>query len=96
MISDRIRDYQDFTSKDTPQVERRKLNIGDIWSNAARCARCGDTVRSRNRHDYRTCKCGALAVDGGSWYARRVFDTKRVYGGAFENLIEMYDHIEEA
>lgn len=65
-------DYHDFTTIDIPLTERRKLNVGDIWINAAKCKKCGDEVRSKNRHDFRSCKCGAVSVDGGSWYARRV------------------------
>ncbi len=58
--------------------ERRKLGVGDWWTNQARCMKCGDVVRSMNRHDYRSCECGAIAVDGGSWYPRRVGDVKQV------------------
>lgn len=67
-------DYHDFTTIDTPLAERRRLGVGDIWINAARCLRCDEVVRSRNRHDFRACKCGAIMVDGGSWYSRRVFN----------------------
>ena len=41
--------------------------------NAARCDGCGDTIESEFCHDFRTCSCGALAVDGGLAYARRLF-----------------------
>lgn len=43
-----------------------------IIQNAAKCAKCGDEVWSAHRHDYRECKCGAIAVDGGLDYLRRV------------------------
>ena len=42
--------------------------------NAAVCAKCGDEVWSAHRHDYRACTCGAIAVDGGLDYIRRVGD----------------------
>jgi hypothetical protein len=45
-----------------------------ILQNAAVCAKCGDEVWSATRHDYRECKCGAIAVDGGLYYIRRVGD----------------------
>lgn len=64
-------DYHDFTSKDTPIAERRRLHVGDVWRNEAKCLGCGDTIRSTNRHDFRSCKCGNLSVDGGSWYCKR-------------------------
>lgn len=43
-----------------------------LVQNEAQCKKCGDIIFSRSRHDYRTCKCGAIAVDGGMDYARRV------------------------
>ena len=43
-----------------------------ILQNAAKCKKCGDEVWSAHRHDYRQCKCGAIAVDGGLDYLRRV------------------------
>jgi hypothetical protein len=36
--------------------------------NRIRCRKCGDIIESKTRHDYVTCKCGAVAVDGGSSY----------------------------
>jgi hypothetical protein len=68
-------DYHDFTTIDTPKEERRRLNVGDIWINAAECLVCGDQPRSTNRHDFRPCKCGNVSVDGGSWYVKRSFRT---------------------
>jgi len=65
-------DYQRFTTIDTPKAERQKLNVGDIWNNAAICHECDNYVRSCNRHDFRRCSCGNLAVDGGSMYAKRM------------------------
>lgn len=43
-----------------------------IEVNAARCKLCHDTIHSYHRHDFRTCKCGAISVDGGLDYLRRV------------------------
>lgn len=45
-----------------------------IVSNSATCRKCKDFIFSRHRHDYVTCKCGAIAVDGGQEYIRRVGD----------------------
>ena len=63
-------DYLDMVTKDTPKEERRKLDIGDIFINAVVCHECGDYLRSRNRHDFRTCSCENVGIDGGSWYQR--------------------------
>lgn len=43
-----------------------------ILSNQVRCHKCGDTPFSTHGHDYASCKCGAIAVDGGMNYLRRV------------------------
>lgn len=40
--------------------------------NAARCKICGDIIESKDRHDFKTCSCGNLSVDGGEEYGRRV------------------------
>ena len=42
-----------------------------ILQNQIRCKRCGDEPYSAHRHDYKSCKCGAVAVDGGMDYLRR-------------------------
>ena len=34
------------------------------------CAKCGQRIRSRSRHDFRRCRCGETFVDGGSTYLR--------------------------
>lgn len=84
-----VTDYQDFTTKDMTMEARAKLGVGDIWSNSMMCRLCSDVIRSKNRHNMVYCKCGAIFVDGGSWYQR--------YGG--ENLedaismIEYYDKV---
>ena len=45
-----------------------------IIQNEAMCNKCGDVVYSAHVHDFRSCKCGAIAVDGGQAYLRRVGD----------------------
>lgn len=40
--------------------------------NWSKCAKCGDVVESKHRHDFVRCKCGAIAVDGGNDYHRCV------------------------
>lgn len=82
-------DYHNFTTKDTSKKERQRLGVGDIFSNSATCLICGDTIRSRNRHDYQTCSCGNLSVDGGSWYLRRGFKDQSTY----KDTSEMYNEV---
>ncbi len=78
-------DYHDFTTQEMPLQERRALDVGDIWINAVRCLLCKETIRSCNRHDYVHCRCGNIAVDGGSWYMKRTGGV-----GGYEDLSEMY------
>lgn len=40
--------------------------------NAARCRLCGDEIESVHVHDFVSCECGAIAVDGGRDYCRRI------------------------
>jgi hypothetical protein len=58
--------------------------------NRLRCKKCGDVIESKYRHDFVSCKCNAIFVDGGNDYWR--------YGGDLEyverldnegNVIEM-------
>lgn len=52
---------------------RAKLGIGGIKKNAVRCNFCKTEVESLNRHDFVYCSCGKIAVDGGSWYCKRIY-----------------------
>lgn len=38
--------------------------------NRAKCKLCNSIIESFHRHDYVTCKCGEIAVDGGKDYWR--------------------------
>ena len=82
-------DYHDFTTRDTPKEERDKLGVGGVWINAAKCLKCKDTIRSKNRHDFVTCTCGNISVDGGSWYCKRSVGLEE-----YEDLSEPYSDVE--
>lgn len=43
----------------------------EIIKNSIKCKKCGDEIESKTVHDFRFCKCGAVAVDGGHDYLRR-------------------------
>ncbi len=83
-------DYHDFSHRGTLRATRDSLGIGDLYVNGAICGECGWFVRSRNRHDMVTCKCGNVSVDGGSMYAKRNFKT-----GNYTDVIEYYSDVEE-
>jgi len=36
--------------------------------NRAKCAKCGDIIISKFRHDYVSCSCGEIFIDGGNDY----------------------------
>lgn len=50
-------------------------NFYVITKNSAQCLDCGQVVTSQHRHDYVTCACGNLSVDGGTDYIRRAYNT---------------------
>lgn len=52
-------------------------NTAPKLRNAARCLICLDVIESTHRHDFRTCTCGNVSVDGGPAYKRRCFQTDR-------------------
>lgn len=52
-----------------------------IIQNAVSCLSCGDFIVSKHRHDFVTCTCGSISVDGGQEYLRRA--------GAIEACIDM-------
>ena len=44
-----------------------------IIRNSVQCLKCADIIESKDRHDYVTCSCGNVSVDGGKDYLRRSF-----------------------
>lgn len=46
--------------------------MDEIKVNKAKCKKCGDVIESTHTHDFVRCKCGAIAVDGGHDYLRRL------------------------
>ena len=61
-----------------------------LIKNAAKCFNCGDVIESKHRHDFVTCSCGDLSVDGGLDYARRGFKS-----GASWREESLYIEVEE-
>lgn len=55
-----------------------------IIFNRARCRKCGTILESKSVHDFQTCSCGAISIDGGKQYLRRIGDF-----GAIEDLSEI-------
>lgn len=57
-----------------------------IIRNAAQCAKCGDIIESTYQHDFVSCSCGAIFVDGGREYIRSGGDRED-----FISLLEVSD-----
>lgn len=49
------------------------MNEKKLVKNAIQCVNCRDIIESKHRHDFKFCKCGMVAVDGGLSYTRRCF-----------------------
>jgi hypothetical protein len=68
-----------------------------IISNQVECLKCGDRPFSAHRHAFVTCECGAVSVDGGMEYLRRVYDNREDYKDiSIECTQEHYDDLVEA
>lgn len=87
--------YFEYTTIDTPLQERRKLHLGDIYKNRVQCLSCEDIIHSKNRHDYVTCKCNSISLDGGSWYVKVSWKPHRSYH-TIKFLTEYYTEVEES
>ena len=61
-----------------------------IIKNAVKCKICGDVIESVHTHDYKTCSCGAVSVDGGKDYLKRSFP-----GGNWKEWFEDLSEFEE-
>ena len=82
-----ILDYHYWLTKWTSAEQRDKWNTWDIWINWAVCLKCKDFIRSRNQHDFRWCFCKSIAVDGWSWYERRIGNPED-----YINVVEYFDN----
>lgn len=56
-----------------------------ILFNRARCRKCGSFLESKSAHDLQRCSCGAIAIDGGLEYLRRL--------GAPEDIEELSEGV---
>lgn len=49
-------------------MERQK----EIISNKIKCKKCGNNIELKSANDYKRCSCGAIAVDDGKDYLKRI------------------------
>ena len=45
----------------------------NISRNSVQCLLCNAEIESKHRHDFVTCPCGNVSVDGGRAYLKRSF-----------------------
>ena len=55
----------------------------EIISNKIKCKKCGDIIESKSTNDYKRCSCGAVAVDGGKDYLKRIESGSSVYSDRY-------------
>lgn len=44
-----------------------------LLKNSIQCNHCKEEIESKYRHNFVTCKCGKVSVDGGKYYGRVLF-----------------------
>lgn len=66
-----------------------------IKRNMAQCLLCNEIIESKSLHDFVTCSCGNLSVDGGHDYIERSFLTENyIELSEFEESINMKNQTE--
>lgn len=53
---------------------RRRKPKPPFYGAKVRCVHCGDTLQSTHVHDFVSCTCGKVAIDGGSKYCKMSAD----------------------
>ncbi len=56
-----------------------KQSVKKIYVNMVQCKKCHDIIVSQTVHDFKECQCGAIAVDGGKEYLKRVGDLDQYF-----------------
>lgn len=74
-----------------------------ILQNEVQCLKCGDRIYSAYTHDFVTCSCGAIAIDGGMTYLKRSGESRNykdisivlehdLYGASIQALAWAKEH----
>ncbi len=96
-IRDLLADYDlhlgDLIESNAQGIEERIP--GPIIKNAAECGNCHEVIESTHRHDYVSCGCGGISVDGGKDYFRRAWRDGVEIIDRSENGPDEWDEIEE-
>ena len=74
-LAEKVKKTWPYMTKKKVGAEVAMFNLCYGWKirvpNSAKCRKCGDVIESKTRHDFQTCKCGAISVDGGRDYMKR-------------------------
>lgn len=68
----------------SPRVEGEKVKR--IKRNRLQCLDCKNIIESTHRHDFVSCRCGKIFVDGGKDYLRCGGDFSKM-----KDMVEYYD-----
>lgn len=52
--------------------------MGKLKRNVIKCKLCNDVIESEYRHDFKWCRCGSCAIDGGLAYQRILGDLENI------------------
>ena len=79
-----------------PTILIQGLVFNMILSNQVECLKCGDKPFSASVHDFKSCKCGNISVDGGMLYLRRIGSMSDCKEMSIDISQEAYDAALEA
>jgi len=74
--------YEGFPGKPDWWNDERHTPDKRLILNRALCGKCGDTITSTSVHDYVSCSCGSISVDGGNEYQHCSADS-------WENFVDL-------
>lgn len=77
-----------YAKEELTKKERDIIGVGEWRLNRIKCKKCNSIITSDHRHDFKSCKCGAACVDGGSWYLKRCGNLEDI-----EDLSERYKDV---
>jgi tRNA(Ile2) C34 agmatinyltransferase TiaS len=72
------------------KIKIKPIKKTKILVNKIKCNKCGEIIESVHRHDFKFCKCGSVAVDGGKDYLKRNFTVVSDYTEMSE-IVEIKD-----
>ena len=67
-----------------------------LIQNELECKKCGDIIYSAHLHDFKYCKCGSVAVDGGMSYIRRVGNVEDIVDRSMHMDVDALEDCKEA